>query len=1377
MVSFLLKTIIIKKPILKLAIPKPTTASFMNFILWLILFCCLLLNSSISAQHQYIAQTHTLNIADGLLSNTINVIYEDSRGIVWIGTDYGLNSYDGINLLSYTKKENGLSGDLIQNIQEDVHGNIWITCLNQRRGVFLFNVLNPIDQSIQTVRKYCPIASSFKNIQIQRVLQNFDHTIWFVSHNNLIYEYNGDSIVMLTQLNSSRKYIYNLCKKNDTELSMTTRSKTSKPAFETIVSYNYKEHKVLKEIKLDEALDDPIYRPSSKKDYWVNVQDSLISIYTNTQSKPIYQTTWSEGYFIKKNKHSFFIGKGEQLEVIKDDGSSLQQIKTEERLFKKAIYIDNRNGIWYKDYKHEALRYLRYAPTPFQAFDFAEGNPTELFRGGRGIVKLQDSLLFVGSIIGYKKKRLNSSLKLHAIPRGIFGVTTTKRNEFWIGIESGNAILIDSTGKQLLRPISLNNYEITWIVREDQARNVWAGTNQGLASLDRKRNLFVPVTQYNEFPKLAQSAIFYIYEKGNVLYLCTSSGLYLWDKKEGAKACFFKNKSIAHLYEDQEGLFWLASKGSGLIQFDPKTTESNSFTTKDGLAHNVLYAVYEDNYNNLWLSSNWGIMCFDKSTKSVSNYVKENGLLGNEFNTSSHYQDKDGSIYFGSQSGIVLFHPKNFQTTQDTFPLVLTQASKFNSKTQTDENILPTLLATNRIKLYPNDESIQLTAALLDYRNPKLHQYAYKIEGSSNKWRYQLDPFISINQLPYGDYNLKIKVKGISGNWVLLPQSIQISVYKPFYFQVWFILFALAATMGLILSIFKLRTKQLLQRQQKLEEVIKVRTKKIAQQTEDLKSLDQAKSKFFANISHELRTPLTLIIGPLSFLLDKIKRQEITEKEVESGLFSIQKNSKHLLSLVEEILDLSKMENNELETYEDTIHLKTYVQSVFESFTKQADYIGINYTLEEVLEDDLYVLLDENKVTKLLNNLLSNALKFTPAKASVTFIIKEKNAEIEFIVQDTGSGIHPDDLPHIFERFFQSKQANRPAQGGTGIGLALVFEFTQLLQGEVTVDSTLNKGTCFNVLLPKNSIAPSSKLLEQENATIEFAMDEVIETDTIVPSGSFTILLVEDHAEMRDFVTQILSTKYRILIARNGLEGLETLKTASETIDLIISDVMMPKMDGFEMLQQIKALPKWAYTPMIMLTARAAEQDKLQALTIGVDDYLTKPFSVEELKARIKNLLSNVLHRKEYLEELSELAVPNSDLDKIVSQTPPKVEQALGATPNFREADLAWIKEVENLMLEEVDNESASISDFAQKLHLSERHFSRKLKQMTGMSPAKMFKTVRLNLARTYLETGKFKTVKEIAYSTGFQTVGNFSKSYKKEYGKLPSTYFHTNTK
>lgn len=1341
----------------------------MNPIIWLILCCCLLLNSPIGAQDQYIAQTHTLSVSDGLLSNTINVIYEDSKGVIWIGTDYGLNSYDGINLLSYTQKDHGLKGNFIRYIHEDIHNNIWIISQNQHEGQFLFNVLNPIDKSIKSISEYCQMPSSFNPSKIRRTVENFDHSIWFITETNHIYEYNGDRMLSLIDFQHSYLENYYLKKKSDTEMLMTATSHTATSAFKTLVFYDYKKQKVLKEIKLDYSFDNRLYDPTSKEDYWENRKDSSISIYAQNQTKPLYQKKVSENYFIRANRNAFFVGSGKDVDIVKKDGSGIQRIQTEEMLFDKAIYIDNRNGVWYKDYKNEALRYLRYVPTPFQSFKLAGENPNQSFRGGRGIVKLKDSLLFVGSILRYQRRKLSPSLNIHAITKGSFGVTATKNNQFWIALESGNALLIDSTGKQLLAPNSLNRYDITWIVLEDQDQKVWAGTNQGLTYLDREQNLLMPVKAYNEFPALAQSAIFYIHEEGNVLYLCTSSGLYLWDKKKGAQACYFKDQSIVHLYEDAEGTFWLASKGSGLLQFDPKTQESNSFTTANSLAHNVLYAIYEDDYNNLWMSSNWGIMCFDKKTKNVTNYVKESGFLENEFNTSSHYQDKDGSIYFGGQSGIVLFHPKDFQIALDTFPLIVTQASKFNSDTETAENLLPNLLSKGRIELYPNNESFQLTAALLDYRNPKLHQYAYKIEGLNNKWRYQLNPLISFNQLPYGEYQLKIKVKGISGNWVQLPQTIQLVVYKPFYLQSWFIILALVFSIGLILFIFKFRTKQLIKQQRKLEEVIELRTKKIAQQAEDLKSLDQVKSRFFANISHELRTPLTLIIGPLSFLLDKIKRQEIAPKEVETGLVSIKRNSKHLLSLVEEILDLSKMEDNKLKVNEGSIHLKSYTQSIFESFTKQADYLGINYIFEENLEDTLHVLLDENKVTKLLNNLLSNALKFTPTKASVIFSVKEKNALIEFMVQDTGIGIHPDDLPHIFERFYQSKQANRPAQGGTGIGLALVSEFTELLQGKVEVNSTLGQGTCFKVVLPKKSTIPPIKILEEEHLVDQIEANDLSEIELVSSDHTFTILLVEDHAEMRDFITQILNTKYRILTARNGLEGLETLKNTSDSIDLIISDVMMPKMDGFEMLQQIKALPKWAYTPMIMLTARAAEQDKLQALTIGVDDYLTKPFSVGELKARIKNLLTNSFHRSKHITEQQELA---SQTSKESTESESTIEVA----SNLRTVDLDWLKNIENLMLEEVDNDLISISDFAKKLHLSERHLGRKLKQMTGMSPAKMFKTVRLKLARTYLESRKFKTVKEIAYATGFQTVGTFSKSYKKEYGRLPSSYFHSNT-
>lgn len=1340
----------------------------------LIIFYYFLINLSLKAQQQYITQTHALSIADGLLSNTINVIYEDSRGIVWIGTNHGLNRYDGILLQSYTQKEGGLRGNLIHSIKEDIHGNIWIASSNQIRGNLSLNILDPINQKFQSIDEYC--ATSFQLPEIVRIIQNYDATIWLISKTNQIYEYDGKKLSSLVNFNSNQQQQYFICKTDSNELSITTSIK--KERIDSVALYNYQTHQFVDGLQLKYYPINSHYFYSPKSSYWLAYKDSSIRIFSNALQPlqiPDNWSNWDGSKFFKATDDYFFIGDDQNVAIFNKEGILQQQIPAnQENYFKNAIYIDQRNGAWYKDYEREELRYIRYSSTPFKAYDLSENKPSDVFRGGRGIIKLQDSLLFVGSILPFSKTELNQNLKLHMISSGSFGVSKNSDNEFWIGSENGRAILIDSTGKLLFQSPSSNFHEIAWIVLEDQDQKVWSGTNNGLSILDRNSNLFIKATQYNEYPLLKESAIFDIHEKEKVLYLCTSSGLYVWDKQTGAQACFLKHQSIAHLYEDKDGLFWLASKGGGLIKFDPRTKQLESFTTQNGLANNVLYAVYEDDYNNLWMSSDWGIMCFDKNTQTITSYVKENGLLENEFNTSSHYQDEEGFIYFGSQTGIIIFHPKDFQTLNDSFPLIITQASKFDSEVDLEKNILPDLLDNNHIELYPNHESFQLTAALLDYRNPRLHQYAYIIEGFNNTWRYQRNPLISINQLPYGSYSLRIKVKGIMGSWIELAQPITIYVYKPFYLQTWFIMFILALGIGFLLFIFKMRTNQLLKRQKSLENTIQIRTKKIAQQAEDLKSLDQVKSRFFANISHELRTPLTLILGPLSLLLDQIKDQNIKKEAIEKGLFSIQKNGNHLLSLVEEILNLSKMEHGKLETYEETIHLKTYAQNIFESFVKQAKYLDIKYTLETNLEDDLYVLLDENKVTKLLNNLLSNAFKFTPTKASVALIIKEQNKTLEFIVRDTGIGIHPNDLPHIFERFYQSNQPNRPAQGGTGIGLALVYEFTQLMQGNIDVESSLNKGTSFNVSLPKNIITPSNEFLEQENMpVIQFDDSDDMEMSSMIDNKQFTILLVEDHVEMRDFITQILSTKYRIIIARNGIEGLDLLNNTTETIDLIISDVMMPKMDGFEMLQQIKALPKWVLTPMIMLTARAAEKDKLQALTIGVDDYLTKPFSVEELKARIKNLLTNSVNRQLWKkEQITPIVVKNNTSDNSIP-APNTPLQKETTNPEVRAVDLEWLKDLENLILEELDNETISIADFAEKLHISERHFSRKLKQITGLSPAKMLKTVRLNLARTYLETGKFKTVKEVAFSVGFQTVNNFSKSYKKQYGKLPSEYFH----
>lgn len=1326
------------------------------FILFFTFATCL------TGQDNYVLQTHTLSVKDGLLSPATTYVFEDSKGIIWIGTDSGLNSYDGIQLKSYTE-ENGLTDNYISKITEDIHGNIWVICRPHFSGKSSISIINTKEQIVYKLEDYCSISEDFKELDILSINQSYDKTLSLTSRDANLYEYNGEAIVPFPQI-KDKKVTSNWFKLSDEEFFFIqdTNSIESKK----IKFYNYKTGKKTGEYSIHAGVYDHsnFFCPSSKNTsndptvYWVslNKEQSILEFYARKPKGNVrlineFKVDLNTDTFLKTSR-SVFVKRKDKISCFDLKGTFIKNIPFTEPFFASTTYlIDRKEGIWYKDNENEVLRYVRYETSKFKAYNLS-GKDLSQFRGGRGIYRLNDHQLLMGSVLRFKSRNLSDSLTLKNIQA--YSIFQDKKGQVYYG--SDPCISHDKALNKIASFVHLDTPKIRliWDFLEDQNETIWLGTNKGLAYLNQQEQRIISTTQFNGFGLLSTSIIYHLHEYKNKLYLCSSTGLYVWDKDKGAEANYFETKTILHLHEDKEGIFWLASKGGGLIQFDPKTEKHQSFTTVNGLSNNVIYAVYEDDYNRLWMSSNWGLMSFDKKSHFVTNYTKEQGLLNNEFNTISHYQDDKGTIYFGNQKGLVFFHPKDFQQNQaEHFPILITKTNKILKENDSE---VPSK-DKHKIDLYPSDKGFVLNVALLDYRNPKLHQYAYKIEGLDNKWHYQLNPDITEKNLDYGHYTLRVKIKGIEGIWINYPTPIQLSVYKPFYLQWWFIGSAIVLGVFLVLLLIKLRTRKLLIQQRKLEDTVRDRTKKIAQQADDLKKLDRIKSRFFANISHELRTPLTLIIGPITLLLNQLQKEKDDKLAVKSSLKGIKKSSENLLKLVEEILDLSKMEAQKLGLDESPVPLSLFIQAIYHSFSKQADYLNINYILDANIEEDLHLLLDANKVERMLNNLLSNAFKFTGKGKQITFTVNQTEDEIHFIVVDTGAGIHPMDLPHVFERFYQSKQSNTPTQGGTGIGLALVAEYTQLMNGSVQAESVLEKGSSFSICLPKQVVQLSLEQQQQVQvnylpiSTLEEANEEQTSSDF---SKSTTILVVEDHPEIRNFIYSILELDYNVLTATNGLEGLAILQNPSQNIDLIISDVMMPQMDGFEMLEAIKVDKKWKYTPVIMLTARASEEDKLHALTIGVHDYLTKPFSIEELKVRINNLLNNAFDRTTWQKE----------------QTEP-LEEENSNTREHLEVDLEWLKKIEDFMALQIDNELFTMPLLAEHMHLSEGHLRRKLKRITGLTPAKMFKLVRLNMARSYLERGTFNTVKEVAYATGFQTTDNFTKSYKKQFGKLPSAY------
>jgi signal transduction histidine kinase/DNA-binding response OmpR family regulator len=517
----------------------------------------------------------------------------------------------------------------------------------------------------------------------------------------------------------------------------------------------------------------------------------------------------------------------------------------------------------------------------------------------------------------------------------------------------------------------------------------------------------------------------------------------------------------------------------------------------------------------------------------------------------------------------------------------------------------------------------------------------------------------------------------------------------------------------------------------------------ISQQAKRLENLDATKSHFFANVSHELRTPITLLLGPIGSLL---KEEHLTKKQ-DQLLQIAQQSGKQLEQLVTEILDLSKLEMGKMELDQKPTALALFFRRHLVQFESLATRKEIDFSFDIHFENDVYVAVDQNKIRQILNNLLSNAFKFTPPHGQIKTLVSFKDDALSLIVTDSGQGIHPDDLPHLFDRYFQTNRPDQPAEGGTGIGLALCHEYVQLMGGRIEAESQLGEGTTFRLVLPmqKSEAVPltsAAPVLSPHKANVE---------TTPASSGHAStshLLIVEDNPELQDYLYLILSDKYFIHTAENGRLALEVLSSVDQPIDLIISDLMMPVMDGFQLLRELKSNAATAVIPVIMLTARADVNDRLEALRIGVDDYLLKPFQEEELESRIANLLSNVQARQEFLQ-----VEPEED-------------------PDPTDLDQEWLESLEQYVRTHLSNEMLSVPFLAEAFAMSESTLRRQIKRLTGLSPLKYLQEIRLHEARSFLEMGAYPSIAQIGAQVGYKDARSFSRLFKKRFGKLPSDYF-----
>ena len=951
---------------------------------------------------------------------------------------------------------------------------------------------------------------------------------------------------------------------------------------------------------------------------------------------------------------------------------------------------------------------------------------------------------------------------------------------------------------------SLGNNAL-WTVYEDRSGIVWVGTSKGLDRYDPTHQSFTHFRHDPDDPStISGDAVISIFEDSKgILWVGTYvDGLNRLDRSTGAfkRYHFFESDRIVRntayvnshylihedrhgqlwtaawrgglyrylpdsdrfhryraldgiggncLLEDQAGNFWIGTNERGLMLFDPKSGEIlNNFSEADGLPSNMILSILPGEQDVLWLSTNKGLSKFHMRTHEITNFSTKDGLPSNTFNYQGGAKTSDGYFFFGSDNGLVFFNDSIQLNTTPPKPYILELRTTDRSlRTQEQVFALNHFQSGQPLPLHYSQRDITIDYLGLHYTNPLKNTYRYKLEPYDGDWinagtqrnaRYtNLDP---------GSYVFYVQAANSDGFWSTETASLDLIIAPPWWRSMAaYVIYLILA--GLILYVIY---RVLLDRERQ-RSAVRIQAAEAAQ----LRELDQMKSRFFANISHEFRTPLTLIQGPVEDLLEDRSKGAVKEH-----YRLILRNIKRLRQLINQLLDLARIETGQDRLNPTGQDLIGFIRAVFSSFEMMAESKGIEFSFFSEWTS-LPTSFDQDKLEKITVNLLGNALKFTPRGGSVLFFIgrpaktryENPGKEDEGIllkVSDTGPGIPAEELPRIFDRFYQVDSTQTRKYEGSGIGLALVKQYVELHDGKIRVESEPGRGTTFLVYLPF-PVDPALPLSGQQ-ASLKPVQADLHPTQTAEAAignnqDAPTLLLIEDNADMRRYIRDNLQREYIVLEAANGAEG---MAIATDKIpDMIISDVMMPEIDGFELCRALRTDHRTSHIPIILLTARTEATDRLQGIEYGADAYLTKPFNRQELNLRIEKLIEQ-----------------RENLRRMFAGQPSLQPKDLDITP----VDQQFLSDLISFVEAEISNEQISVLDLSSTLGMSPSQLHRKLKALTGESPGDFLRRFRLQRAAQLLEKSQL-SVSEIAFKVGFRSHSHFSRAFRKHHGMTPSDY------
>ena len=1340
---------------------------------------------------------------NGLESNKINILFEDSKKRLWVGThNTGFYQYDpSTDLFIQYKKDpanaNSLSNNRVWAIQEDSYGYLWIGTekgLNRfdpkTRKFIHFNHNSSDDRSL---------GHDFVNV----IWEAQDRSLWIGTEGGLDrlirkenHEPNHFIQYSLAPVSASEKrdefiahnYIYQIkqVENQPTSLWIGTKGGLKK------IGYSKKD---LEKLEIHTYRNNPADDSSLSHNFVVDIWE--------VPDGNLWVATYNGLNLLKKDSDQFqrFVSDSQnahslQNNVIKAlflDRSDLLWIGTEGGLHKLNLsakpffniqignsenssnqYIStvinsyDSSGLWLGT-RGGGLNYLplsQQSSIPKQAQQFLLDAPYQSETAGfiSGLMVDKEGWLWAttlgAGVLKMKESKLLSS-----------GPTFRDLLQFYVG--DG----IESLGDEHLMSITPSASGDIW----------FGGWDVGLVRYDREKDRFIkyrntvdqsidlqafPIVHLKEAKENHQEVL-WVGTRGNGLlklqYDPNKDVVHALDKyiNEVDQNGSISNNYINCLFTDSKDRFWIGTE-NGLNLFHSSSNTFIRFLEADGLVHSMIQSIVEDKKGRLWVSTLRGISRFTQQADSmnweIKNFDAYDGLQDNFFYDDAAGVTPNGELAFGGSKGLSFFSPDRIQEDTVAPQIAITDFRLFNKSIPIGEledgRVLleKSIQETSKIDISYRDRVVSFEFVGLHFVDPNKIQYAYKLEGFDPDWVYT-DASHRIAQytnLSNNEFTFQVKAANGDGVWSQ-PVSIQITVHPPFWKTKWaFLLFNLLF-FSLLYGAFRLTN---------LRAEFRHRLQLERLEKEKLEEVNQLKLRFFTNISHELRTPLTLIISPL----EELVKEKRVDKKLHTSLSRMFHNANRLLNMINQLLDIRKSEAGLMKLKVAEGNIVKFIKEVVLSFKGLAMQRQIKLSFLPS-EDKILLWYDRDQMEKVMFNLLSNALKFTPEGGEITVSVQKDEGNqivpgspdsVTISVKDSGAGIPPKDIPHIFDRFYQVEISLKSAKkGGTGIGLALSKSIVEAHHGKIWAESIPDRGAQFFVQLPRGEahFKPDEKISnfeDSESITNYLTRDAELEksllsssTKEVIPNKEKRpiLLLVEDNPEIRNYLGENLQADYSIEEAGDGSEGLK--KALANPPDLILADISMPVMDGIEMCAKLKTDIKTSHIPVILLTARTSLIFKIDGLETGADDYITKPFNMQLLKTRIKNLIDS-------RQKLQKSFAKNFDLSPS------------GIVMNS--VDEQFLSQIKLLIEKNIDNSGYSVEQLASALHMSRMQLYRKLKALTDKTPIQVIRSIRLKRAAQLLESQQYN-VADVTYMVGYNDLKSFREQFKKEFGVSPSKY------